>query len=193
MAKSNMLIKEEVPIAQIEVLVKQGETYITNDITKHKYHEYKDEFNRIRGQVITYGYDIEGKVTGLITALFSFNSSPQFPKLGQDEMEEFLINERNFHQKIMILEKCLNKLEEPDANLINKELNFVRKRRNRFAHEMINLRPINEGLDGYTAIFIKGNTETLINESYHHECIQKSHNVANLMFHLTNKYKSESA
>lgn len=179
-------MKIEAPIADCPIILKPQAKYQHNDQTTSKMSEMKKELHYLRGEVIAYGYDIESKVRDLISFLFATEEEPK-QGLSRRHMGSILLSKLDFAKKIVVLQQSLQALEEECENLIN-ELHFIRKRRNRFAHELICLIPKNEGVDGFTSIFEKDGKETIINQQFVDEFLSRCQYAVNEMTMLQRKY-----
>jgi hypothetical protein len=181
-----MFMKIEAPIADCPVILKPNAKFISCDETSEKWGAIKGELHYLRGEVIAFGYDIESKVRDLIIYLFAFDESDN-SKLQQQDLAEIFLKKMDFSTKTRVLNECLKKLNEECETLI-KDLDFIRKRRNRFAHELISLIPINEGLDGFTPVFEKDGKETIINQQFINDFSQRCELIANQLSQLLAKY-----
>ena len=184
-------MKIEAPIADCPIILKPQAKYQHNDQTTSKMSEMKKELHYLRGEVIAYGYDIESKVRDLISFLYATEEEPK-QGLSRRHIGSILLSKLDFSKKIAVLQQSLQALEEECEDLI-KELNFIRKRRNRFAHELICLIPINEGVDGFTPIFEKDGKETIINQQFVDEFLTRCQHAVNEMTILQRKYTANKS
>jgi hypothetical protein len=184
-------LKIEAPIADCPIILNPQAEYQHNEQTTLRISEKKQELHYLRGEVIAYGYDIESKVRDLISFLFATEEEPK-QGLSRHYIGSILLSKLDFSKKIVALQQSLEALEEECEDLI-KELNFIRKRRNRFAHELVCLIPINKGIDGFIPVFMKDDKETIINQQFVDEFLTRCQSAVNQMTIIQRKFTANKS
>ncbi len=176
------------PIGSLEILLRTGERLVKNDETMLSLKKLEGELNQLRGLVINYSYDIERSLKDTIICFFC-DSPERVDRLDKFDLSSIILKGLDFSKKISVFEECAKLLNQDLGSLIN-DLTFIRKRRNRFAHEPFVAIPINEGLGGYSSIFLKNETETIINTQFINEYMNRCQNTINHLAGIRSVYEN---